>query len=142
MVRMPRINKQSFKYSLYLEKSIEYKTDEDGNPITVKVKGKDVPIEKEIPAHYTEPIEFKASIQMAGGESQAIEFGVNVSDYSAIITTPKGMLPITETSIIWFGTNPTMRPDGFVDEHTADYKVIKKSSTLNYDRYILQRAVN
>lgn len=142
MVRMPRANMENFFYSLYQEKTTEYKTDADGNVIYVTVNGKQKPIERELPAHYTDPKSFKASITMRGGNVEAVEFGVDVSNYSAIITTPKGMLDITETSIIWHKSKPKYKKDGSVDESSADYRVIKCTSSLYYDRFVLAQRTN
>lgn len=142
MVRMPRANMQSMMYSLYQEKTIEYKTDESGNVLYVTVNGKQKPIEKELPAHYTSPVEFKASISMSGHNVEAVEFGIDISNYSAIITTPKGMLPITESSIIWYTSKPKFKKDGSVDESSADYRVARVSSSLYYDRFVLTKKTN
>lgn len=130
------------KYSLYVEKTTEYKTDEDGNIIYVKNGNKQVPIEKEIPAHYSKPVDFKASIAMAGGEAEAMEFGIDVSKYSAVITTPKELLPLTESSLIWHTKAPKFKKDESVDDSSAEYKVVKVSHSLNYDRYVLEKRVN
>lgn len=142
MIRMPRANKQNLKYSLYKEKSVVEKVDANGNKLYVEVKGKKQPITMELPPHYEEPIDFKASIQMSGGNTEPVEFGIDISSYSAIITTPKGMLPITETSIIWFESDVKHKKDGSVDDASADYSVVKKTSSLYYDRYVLAKRVN
>lgn len=139
MIRLPRANKQSFYYANWKEKTTEYKTDDDGNVLYVEVRGKQVPIEKEIPAHYTEPKAFKASMNMGGGRAEAVEFGVDMSDYSAVLTTPKGIFNITETSLIWFETKPKHKADGTVDENSADYTVAKVRSSLYYDRFLLAK---
>ena len=130
------------KYSLYVEKKTEYKRDENGNVVYVKNGNKQVPIEREVPAHYSDPISFKASIAMSGGEAEAVEFGIDVSKYSAVITTPNGMLPLTETSIIWHTKEPSYKKNGNIDESSAEYKVVKVSSSINFDRFVLEKRVN
>lgn len=139
-VRLPEANKQKFYYATWAEKSTEYQRDENGDVIYVSVNGKDRPLEKVIPAHFSPPIEFEASINMGGKQVEAVEFGIDASSYSAIITTPKGMFDITETSIIWHTSEPTLK-DGYADETTCDYHVVKKSTSILYDRYILAKRV-
>lgn len=144
MVRLPRANKQKFYYAVWAEKTTEYKTDADGNIVYVTVNGKQVPIEKEVPAHYADPIPFMASMNMGGGETVTTEFGVAESDYSAILTTPKGLFNITETSLIWHETEPTYKESGtttVVDENSADYHVVKVRSSLLYDRFLIAKRV-
>lgn len=144
MVRLPRANKQKFYYATWKEKTIEYKTDENGDIIYVTVHGKQIPEKKELPATYSDPIPFEASMNMGGGETVTTEFGVAESDYSAVLTTPKGYVNITETSLIWHETEPTYKEVGnttVVDENSADYHVVKVRSSLLYDRFLLQKRV-
>ena len=144
MIRLPRANKQKFYYATWAEKTTEYKTDADGNIIYVTVNGKQSPVKKELPARYTDPIPFYASMNMGGGETITTEFGVAESDYSAVLTTPKGYVNITETSLIWHETEPTYKQSGetqIVDDNSADYHVVKVRSSLLYDRYLLQKRV-
>ena len=140
-VRLPSINKQKLYYSTWQEKSTEYQTDKDGNVVYVTVNGIDRPIEKEIPAHFSQPIEFEASINEGGKNTQFVDFGVDNSEYSASIVTPKGYVYITETSLIWHESTPKYKKDGSVDEKSADYNVVKVSHSLIYDRYVLQKRV-
>lgn len=146
MIRLPRANKQHFMYANWSEKTTEYKRDADGNIMYVTVNGKQVPMELVLPARYTDPIAFDASMNMGGGEAEATEFGIDVGDYSAVLTTPKGLVNITETSIIWHESEPTYKQSGestVVDESSADYHVVKVRSSLLYDRFLLaKRAKN
>lgn len=146
MIRLPRANKQKFYYAVYAEKTTEYKKDADGNIIYVTVNGKQVPEEKVLPAHYNDPVPFEASMNMGGGSAEITEFGIDVGEYSAVLTTPKGYVNITETSLIWHETAPTFKTSGgnrIVDESSADYHVAKVRSSLLYDRYlIVKRAKN
>ena len=139
-VRLPEANKQKFYYATWLEKSTEYQRDENGNIKYVSVNGKDRPIEKEVPAHFSNPIAFEASINMGGKRAEAVEYGIDDSDYSAVITTPTGIVDITETSIIWYTSEPTYKGD-YVDEASCDYHVVKKTSSILYDRYMLAKRV-
>lgn len=90
---------------------------------------------------YGEPIEFKGNIAMSGGEAEAQEFGLNLSDYEAVLIVGKNTLPITETSLIWHATEPTKDKDGNTDEYSADYRIVKISPSLNFDKYVLKKVV-
>lgn len=102
---------------------------------------------------YSDPISFRANFQQQKtGYAEAMEFGINLEDYSANITTTED-LGITETSLIWVYNEvkynkesktingQTVQVD-VVDETSADYKVIKVSKNLNQFKYILKKRVN
>lgn len=111
----------------------EYYEDEEGNLIPLDTG--------ETKLVYGEPVEFKGNIAMSGGEAEAQEFGLNLSDYSAILLVSKNALPITETSLIWHTTEPTKDSDGNTDEYSADYRIVKISPSLNFDKYVLKKVV-
>jgi hypothetical protein len=90
---------------------------------------------------YGEPVEFRGNISMSGGEAEAVEYGLNLADYSAILVMDKNTLPITETSLIWQNTEPKKDADGNTDEYSADYRIVKISPSLNIDKFILQKVV-
>lgn len=90
---------------------------------------------------YGDVVKFKGNIAMSGGEAEAREYGLNLADYEAILIVPKNTLPITETSLIWHDTEPTKNDEGYTDEYTADYRIVKISPSLNYDKYVLKRIV-
>ena len=139
-VRLPQANKQKFYYATWVEKSTEYQRDENGNIKYVLVNGKNRPIEKVVPAHFSNPIAFEASINMGGKQAEVVEFGIDAGSYSAVLTTPRGIVNITETSLIWHETTPTFNGE-YVDDSSADYNVVKKTSSQLYDRYILAKRV-
>lgn len=129
-------NKQSMYYALQSTDLIpiyDYHEDSEGNKYPIETGEYKYP--------YLNPVSFKGNIAMSGGESEAAEFGINISDYNAVLVMNKGELPITETSLIWFETKPIYGDDGYVDEHSADYTVVKISPSLNSDKYILKRVV-
>lgn len=135
-------NKQKMYYALQIGEVPVYETDADGNIIYITVDGEKIPVETgETKIGYGNPVEFFGNIAMSGGESEAVEFGLNLGDYSAVLVVDKGLLPINETSRIWHTTEPTMNADGTVDEFTADYYVVKVSPSLNVDKYVLQKVV-
>lgn len=90
---------------------------------------------------YGEPVEFKGNISLSGGEAEAQEFGLNLADYSAVLVVDKGILPLTETSRIWYENEPKKDMDGNTDEYSADYRVVKPSPSLNVGKYVLQKMV-
>ena len=90
---------------------------------------------------YGEPIEFKGNIAMSGGEAEAQEFGLNLADYEAVLVVDKNTLPITETSLIWHNSEPTKDDEGYTDEYSADYRIVKPSPSLNIDKFVLKKVV-
>lgn len=136
-------NKQKMYYALQDEEIPIYERDKDGNIIYYTDKdGNKIPLETgDTEIGYREPVEFFGNIAMSGGESEAVEFGLNVGDYSAVLVMGKGELPIDETSIIWHTSEPKKDKRGMVDEHSADYTVVKVSPSLNVDKYVLKAVV-
>lgn len=109
-------------------------TDEDGNTYPLDTG--------ETKLVYGEPKEFKGNISMSSnGEAQAVEFGLNLSDYSAILVTDKDYVPLSETSLIWYENEPKKDTDGNTDEYSADYRVVKLSPSINVSKYALQKVV-
>jgi hypothetical protein len=112
----------------------EYYEDEEGNMIPLDTG--------ETKLVYGEPIEFKGNISLSnGGEVEVQEFGLSQADYSAILVTSKNTLPITETSLIWYENEPKKDIDGNTNEYSADYRIVKISKSLNFDKLVLQKVV-
>lgn len=111
----------------------EYYEDEEGNLIPLDTG--------ETKLVYGEPVEFKGNIAMSGGEAEAQEFGLNLADYEAVLLVSKNTLPITESSLIWHTTEPTKDSDGNTNEYSADYRIVKISPSLNFDKYVLKKVV-
>lgn len=124
-------NKQKMYYANLLDVIQEEYIDEDGNRYPTG-EPKNI---------YSEPIEFEGNIAMSGGEAEAQEFGLNLADYEAVLVVGKNTLPITETSLIWHDTEPTKGIDGNTDEYSADYRIVKISPSLNFDKYVLRKVV-
>jgi hypothetical protein len=78
---------------------------------------------------------------MSGGEAEAQECGLNLADYEAVLVLGKNTLPITETSLIWHTSETTKGADGNTDEYSADYRIVKISPSLNFDKYVLKKVV-
>ena len=128
-------NKQKMYYALYGKEVpiYEYYIDSEGNEIPLETG--------ETKIVYENPVEFLGNISLSGGESEAVEFGLNLADYEAILVVAKNTLPIDETSRIWHNTEPTYNEDGTVDELSADYTVVKVSPSLNVDKFVLKKVV-
>lgn len=138
--RLSKAFKQPLKYSLLQGELPVYKKDSDGNVITRNVGGIEIPMEiGRSSKSYSEPVSFMGDIQDAGSEVEAAAFGLSVGSYDAVLYMVKGELPITETSRIWYQSEPKYKPDGTVDEMSADYVVKKVPIGLDYMRYPLQR---
>lgn len=141
-MRMSNKNKQKMYYANQ-DKEVpiyEYYEDSDGNTYPLDTG--------ETKFVYEEPKEFDGNIAMSGGESEAVEFGVSVGDYEAVLLLSKGakdkegnVIILKETSIIWFETEPQRDAEGNPDEFSADYRVIKPSPSLNTVRYVLKKVV-
>lgn len=135
-------NKQKMYYALLGQEVPVYETDDYGNIKYIDIDGEKVPVESgDTEIGYSEPVEFLGNIAMSGGESEAVEFGLNVGDYQAVLVMAKGEIPIDETSRIWFGSEPKLNPDGTADKYSADYTVIKLSPSQNVDKYVLKAVV-
>ena len=134
-MRMARVNKQKMHYALYGKEVpiYDYYTDSEGNKISLDTG--------ETKITYENPVEFFGNIALSGGESEAVEFGLNLADYEAVLVMAKNTLPIDETSRIWHNTEPTYNEDGTVNELSADYTVVKVSPSLNVDKFVLKKVV-
>ncbi len=125
-------NKQDLFYAVYLGKLQKQKIDKDGNVIKTGEK-KDT---------YGEPVPFQGNIALSGGESEAAEFGLDVSDYDAKIVLEKNLYPIKEGYLVWNESTPEVDDDGHSLITSADYRVVKKVPSINGERYVLKALVN
>ena len=145
-MRMAKRNQQKLYYALYKEEIPIYATDSDGNIIydsytTEEGEVITYPIEVERVSGYSDAVPFKGNIAMSGGEAEAVEFGIDLSQYSAVLITEKDLLPISETSRIWFESEPVYNADGTVNGDKADYMVVAVKPSLNYTKYLLNKIV-
>ena len=136
-------NQQKLYYSLRDTEIPVYERDEYGNIIYYEdSEGNKIPLETgETEIGYGKPVKFFGNIAMSGGESEAVEYGLDLSQYSAVLVTDKGLIPIDETSRIWHTTEPVVNENGYADEFSADYMVVKLSPSLNVDKYVLKKVV-
>ena len=145
-MRMAKRNQQKLYYALYKEEIPIYATDENGNIIYDQYTTEEgevitYPVEIERVSGYDKPVEFYGNIAMSGGEAEAVEFGIDLSQYSAVLITEKDLLPISETSRIWFESEPVYNADGTVNGDKADYMVVAVKPSLNYTKYLLNKIV-
>lgn len=132
-MRTLRKNKQKIYYALKTAIAAVSSTD------TITVDGQTVNVDEgDYEISYESPIEFLGNISFSGGDSNDVEFGLDLSTYDAIIVTNVKAIPITETSLIWFETEP---PSVANDGSTADYSVVAVRNSLNQTKAILKRRV-
>ncbi len=136
-------NKQKMYYALLLgEQEVPVVDKNTGEVIIDYVDGEGVEYPRtEAQIVYSEPTEFFGNIAMSGGEAEAVEFGLNIGDYEAVLVLGRNDIPIDETSLIWLNTEPKMMANGYVDRYSADYTVLKVSPSLNLAKYVLKKVV-
>lgn len=143
-MRLLEKNKQNLKYALQVGEVPIYERDEDGNIIYIEVDGQKVPVETgETEVGYSNPIDFRGNIAMSGGEAEAKSFGLDISEYDAILLMEKGRIPIDETSLIWHTSKVRYidEQNTIVDRKSADYSIKRVQPSLNFTRYLLKRIV-
>lgn len=143
-MRLLRKNKQKMKYSLQIGEVPIYERDEEGNIIYIEIDGQKVPVETgETEIGYSNPVEFMGNIAMSGGEAEAKSFGVDISEYDAILLMEKDRIPIDETSLIWHTSEVqyTDEQNTVVDRKSDDYSIKRVQPSLNFTRYLLKRIV-
>jgi len=140
-MRMMNRNKQNLYYALQDREVPIYETDEDGDIRYIEIDGQQIPVETgQTELGYSEPIKMLANIAFETNETTAQEFGVDVSDYDAIVVFGKNEYPLTETSRIWFESVPRYKDtsETIVDGDSADYQVVSVRSSLNEGKAILK----
>lgn len=137
-MRLCARNKQALKYALYKDKEPVYLTDENGDIVYEDIDGETVPVETgSNPPHYDDPVDFRGNIQFSSGEAQAYSFGVSTGDYEYVLYMRKGEIPITETSIIFYQSEPEY-DNGVLVEKSADFRVIRVLPYLDFMAYLLK----
>lgn len=138
-------NKTIMHYANQTESNIPiYELDANGNRKVIIVDGAETyVISGYEDAVYSEPVEFEGNLSLSGGEVASVEFGIDVSNYDAVLVVNKGDIDIDETSVIW-----TFSEIGYkdiektiIDPQSADYRVKKVSPSLNEAKYLLSRIV-
>lgn len=144
-MRTLRRNQQPMKYALQNAEIPIYQTDEDGNILYYEdSEGNKIPLETgETEIGYSKPVDFMSSLAMSGGEAEAQEYGLSVSDYNATLLCQKWAYPIVEGSLIWTKSEVGYKDaaNEIIDPVSADYEVIKVSESLNFVKYVLKAVV-
>ena len=132
-------NKVPMKYALYEGQEKIYQLDENGEKVVswIDEEGNIYYVEIGEQPKYSEPVDFFASISMSGGESEAVEFGVDIGNYDAVIITALNEFPISETSFIWVKSEPQYTKEGRLNTSTADFRVKAVKPSLNQSKYLL-----
>lgn len=152
-------NKQKMFFTQFLATGMRYDTDEEWNPMYYETdEGERIYTEtSESMAYYSEPQEMKANIAESGGEAEAMEYGLSVADYEAVLVYECGKYPLREGSYIWLadtevgyeynGKEVPVEIEGektmikTPDVSTADYIVLKTPKSLNFQKAILKAVV-
>ena len=119
-----------------------YEYDDNGNVITQTIDGVEVPVIIGYKTVYGMPNHFYANISANSGETKIAEYGLNPSDYDAVIVADKGQFPFTEQTLIWHKSKPRYDEKGYVLPESADYRVVAVKTSLNQDRFILKKRVD
>lgn len=132
-------NKVPMKYTLYEGQESIYQKDENGEPVVswIDEEGNIYYVEIGSQPKYSAPVDFFASISMSGGESEAVEFGVDIGNYDAVMITALNEFPISETSFIWVKSEPRYTEEGNLNTSTADFRVKAVKPSLNQTKYLL-----
>lgn len=174
-MRCLKKNQQKMFYGLQCEQVPIYETDIDGNIVFdhytdgdgneiyyLDENGEKIPLPTgETLIAYDDAVEFSGNIAMSGGEAEAKEYGIDVSNYDAILIVEKKKLPIDETAVIWLDSVPQQlegtinlknypsneeMPDKqkylkqkYIDGKTADFRVLAVKQSLNSTKYVLGR---
>lgn len=152
-MRTVRRNKQKLKYALYIGNVNIVDVDDDGNPkYYLDSEEKKTYMSSGKKSIYGEPVDFSANITEAGGETEALEFGLSVADYQAIALYSKGAYPLVEGAIVWEDSEVEYDTDvmyytkdfkNLIEVHSpkkvsADFSIRKISNSLNFTRAILK----
>ncbi len=146
-MRTLKRNTQKLYYANLIESDVVYKLDEYGNKIVSFIDDSVTPpvtyyeelgVTEE---HYEEPQEIRINIAQSNGDVYEREFGLSESAYEAKLVTDKGKYPIKESALIWHKSEPVTLPSGYADPTTADYRVISINTSLNTDKFVLDKIV-
>jgi hypothetical protein len=78
---------------------------------------------------YSNPVEARGNVSSARGEVVTRQFGEDES-YDRVIVMDDPQVPITQASVLWIDTAPTIQADGTTDT-PYDYIVKKVAPSLN-----------
>lgn len=146
-MRTLRRNEQKMQYATFIGKVPKYQLDSNGNKVVDFVDESGTTFYRTTGSEemlYADPIEFFANISLGGGESAPVEFGIDASAYDASVVYDLNKYPITETTLIWYTSQPVFigtGDDRHVDPKSADFTVTKVKPSLNYTKLLLGKVV-
>lgn len=154
-------NRVDLSFAQFIRRFPRYETDENGDRVLEYVTEENVPIYSmesgNIMDYYSDVSLMQASVSESGGEAEAMEFGLSVGDYEAVLVYGRGEYPIKEGSLIWLDSPIEYEyngeqvdvelPSGEVMKTrvpvktSADYIVLKTPKSLNFQKAILKAVV-
>ena len=141
-MRLQRKNKVYITYSLFDRIEPVYKRDSSGNLVTEVIDGDQVPIEVGQQDIYTNPERKLVSFSTGGKSAIKDEYGIDDTDWNAMIMVELGRLNLDTRSIVWRNNSVTYRGDGTVDPNSAEYRVVRVLPSNTVQRYLLQKVVD
>ena len=141
-MRLQRKNKIYITYSLFDRIEPIYKHDEYGNVVTETIDSELVPVEIGQRELYTAPERKLVSFSTGGKSAIREEYGIDDTDWNAMIMVELGRLNLDTQSIVWRNNSVTYREDGTVDPNSAEYKVVRVLPSNTVQRYLLQKVVD
>lgn len=121
-------NQKTLYYQIYQSNIPVYEMDLDGNIVTDPVTGEPL-LTGETKVGYAAPVQFRANVSAARGESSSDPFGIDLS-YDKTMVSCDITLPIDELSVLFVDKKPEFDAGGNL-ANTADYKVVKVAKSLN-----------
>lgn len=141
-MRLQRKNKKWITYSLFDRIEPVYKHDDNGNVVMDVIDGDQVPIEVGQRELYTKPKRKLVSFSTGGKSAIKEEYGIDDTDWNAMIMVELGKLYLDTQSIVWRNNSVTYREDGSVDPNSAEYRVVRVLPSNTVQRYLLQKVVD
>jgi len=134
-------NKQTMYYSILGEPQPIYAKDSDGNIIYDTMEdGAVVPRDTgEMTNGYQPPVKFYGNIAKAGGVAVPESYGVDLSSYDAMLYAPT--FDLKEMCLVFYQSEPRYKPNGDLDENSADYRVVRVPPSLDETVYLLEGVV-
>lgn len=141
-MRLQRKNKKWITYSLFDRIEPVYKHDDNGDVVTETIDGEQVPVEIGQRELYTAPERKLVSFSTGGKSAIKDEYGIDETDWNAMIMVELGRLNLDSKSLVWRNNSVTYREDGSVDPNSAEYKVVRVLPSNTVQRYLLQKVVD
>lgn len=135
-------NKKTLYYANFEGNVPIYARDSQGNILVQEIDGESVKVVESYVNRYGMATAFKANISYNSGDTEIAEYGLNTSDYHAIISANKGELPFDERTLIWDDSDPLYDAKGDIRPESADYRVVAIKTSLNEERFILKKRVD